>query len=124
MLQSSAFIGRALRTQYLKPRQKYGAYCRTISYNILANAEDADECVNDTYLSAWNLCRPTVRRILRRTCKAFKVVFLNRLRDGNSLKRRQGDSGSAGRACGRRWILADVEKEITVRELNGDTEHA
>ena len=22
---------------------KYGSYCRTISYNILANAEDADE---------------------------------------------------------------------------------
>ena len=34
--------------------QKYGKYCRIIAYNILENAEDAEECVNDTWLSAWN----------------------------------------------------------------------
>ena len=33
---------------------KYGAYCRTIAYNILTNDEDAEECVNDTWLGAWN----------------------------------------------------------------------
>ncbi len=33
---------------------KYGSYCRTIAYNILLNSEDSEECVNDTYLSAWN----------------------------------------------------------------------
>ena len=27
---------------------KYGKYCRAISFNILANGDDADECVNDT----------------------------------------------------------------------------
>lgn len=34
--------------------QKYGSYCRIIAYNILENGEDSDECVNDTWLSAWN----------------------------------------------------------------------
>lgn len=33
---------------------KYGNYCYSIAYNILANAEDANESVNDTYLGAWN----------------------------------------------------------------------
>ena len=33
---------------------KYGKYCRTISNNILADTSDAEECVNDTYLKAWN----------------------------------------------------------------------
>lgn len=33
---------------------KYGPYCRTIAWNILSNHEDCEECVNDTYLSAWN----------------------------------------------------------------------
>lgn len=28
--------------------KKYGKYCYAIAYNILANAEDADEIVNDT----------------------------------------------------------------------------
>lgn len=34
--------------------EKYGRYCKFIAKNILNNDEDAEECVNDTYLSAWN----------------------------------------------------------------------
>ena len=33
---------------------KYGHYCRSIARNILRSEEDAEECVNDTYLAAWN----------------------------------------------------------------------
>jgi len=39
-------------------RTKYGTYCRTIAGNILHNAEDADECVNDTLLRVWNAIPP------------------------------------------------------------------
>lgn len=38
--------------------EKYGSYCYSIAYNILANAEDANESVNDTYLDAWNSMPP------------------------------------------------------------------
>lgn len=34
--------------------EKYGHYCRSIARNILDSEEDAEECVNDTYLNAWN----------------------------------------------------------------------
>ncbi len=37
---------------------KYGAYCTSIARNILGNHEDAEECVNDTYLNAWNSIPP------------------------------------------------------------------
>lgn len=37
---------------------KYGKYCYTIAFNILANEEDADESVNDTYMGAWNSMPP------------------------------------------------------------------
>lgn len=30
---------------------KYGGYCKSIAKNILGNNEDAEECVNDTYLN-------------------------------------------------------------------------
>ena len=33
---------------------KYGSYCTSIAKNILGNNEDAEECVNDTYLGLWN----------------------------------------------------------------------
>lgn len=37
---------------------KYGDYCHSISYNILHNNEDAEECVNDTWLGAWKSMPP------------------------------------------------------------------
>jgi RNA polymerase sigma-70 factor (ECF subfamily) len=38
--------------------KKYSGYCFHISYRILQNSEDAEECVNDTYLHAWNAMPP------------------------------------------------------------------
>ena len=38
--------------------KKYGQCCRGVSYNILSNREDTEECVNDTYLAAWNNIPP------------------------------------------------------------------
>lgn len=35
-------------------QQKYGAYLLKVAYNILSDFEDSRECVNDTYLKAWN----------------------------------------------------------------------
>ena len=46
--------------------QKYGNYCYAISANILHSREDAEECVNDTYLRAWDAIppkRPTAFRV-------------------------------------------------------------
>ena len=37
---------------------KYGRYCHTIAYNILRSDEDSEECVNDTWLNAWNAIPP------------------------------------------------------------------
>lgn len=36
----------------------YGKFCHKIAMNILANNEDADECVNDTYARAWSAIPP------------------------------------------------------------------
>ena len=38
--------------------EKYGSYCRSISYHILKNKQDAEECVNDTWIRAWNAIPP------------------------------------------------------------------
>jgi RNA polymerase sigma-70 factor (ECF subfamily) len=37
---------------------KYGKLCRRLAINILSNKEDAEECVNDTYLGTWNAIPP------------------------------------------------------------------
>lgn len=38
--------------------EKYGKICTKIAYNILSNAQDAEECVNDAYLGVWNTVPP------------------------------------------------------------------
>ena len=45
--------------------QKYGAYCHTIAYNVVRNRQDAEECVNDTYVQAWNAMPPQKPTVLR-----------------------------------------------------------
>lgn len=45
-------------------QNKYGGYCHAIAYNILNNALDADECVNDTWLRSWNVMPPQRPNIL------------------------------------------------------------
>lgn len=37
---------------------KYGMVCNRIARNILKNDLDAEECVNDTFLAAWNSIPP------------------------------------------------------------------
>lgn len=45
-------------TAIRETEQKYGRYLSKIAYNILADSEDSKECVNDTYLKAWNSIPP------------------------------------------------------------------
>ena len=37
---------------------KYGKICHNLSYNIVNSRRDAEECVNDAYLGAWNAIPP------------------------------------------------------------------
>ena len=37
---------------------KYGRLCFSVANNILNNREDSEECVNDTWLHAWNAIPP------------------------------------------------------------------
>ena len=59
--------------------QKYGNFLFGLAWNILHSRDDADECVNDTYLSAWNAIPP-------QRPNAFKV-WLGRITRNLSLDR-------------------------------------
>lgn len=39
-------------------QKKYGRYCHSIAYHVLYNEQDTEECVNDTYVAAWNAIPP------------------------------------------------------------------
>ena len=44
--------------------RKYGRYLFKIAYNILFDSEDCKECVNDTYMKAWNVIPPQNPKVL------------------------------------------------------------
>ena len=59
--------------------EKYGAYCRKIADNILSSHEDAEECVNDTYLNAWNKIPPTrPNHFSAFLCKITRLISLKK----------------------------------------------
>lgn len=70
---------------------KYGKYCRYISYNVLKNREDSEECVNDTYLRAWESMPPTRPQYLAAFLgKITRNLSLDRYRKNVARKRGGG----------------------------------
>lgn len=70
---------------------KYGAYCHSISYNILGNKQDAEECVNDTYLSVWNRIPPTKPTYFSVFLgKITRNLSISRWRSSQTMKRGKG----------------------------------
>lgn len=74
-------------------REKYGVYCYTISHNILLNREDAEECVNDTYLKVWNSIPPKRPNVLRLyLAKITRNLSLDRYDERFAEKRGGGET--------------------------------
>lgn len=72
---------------------KYGRYCYSISHNILHNDEDAEECVNDTYLRAWNAMPPhRPNRLSVFLGKITRNLSLNKYKRFNAEKRGFGET--------------------------------
>ena len=70
---------------------KYGRLCRQISYNILNNQEDAEECVHDAYIGVWNAIPPIrPNHLLSFICKITRNQSLKRLESMTRQKRSQG----------------------------------
>lgn len=73
--------------------EKYGHYCAAIARNILCNQEDEEECINDTWLHAWNAMPPHRPQVLRTFLgKLTRNLSLKRLEMRNAQKRGGGDT--------------------------------
>lgn len=59
--------------------RKYGELCYHIAIHILSRREDAEECVSDTYLGAWNAMPPHRPKLLS--------AFISRITRNQALKK-------------------------------------
>ena len=100
-------------------QERYGAYCFTVANNILSNREDAEECVNDTYLKAWNTIppkRPNVFRLY--LARIARNLSLDRYEKRMAEKRGGGETALAVEELSELTACSvSVEGEIMKREL-------
>lgn len=67
---------------------KYGKIFRKLSYNIVNNRQDAEECVNDAYLGAWNTIPPEQPDpLLPYICKIVRNISLKSYHRNAAAKR-------------------------------------
>lgn len=70
---------------------KYGKYCHRIAKNLLTIHEDAEECVNDTYLAAWNTMPPEKPSLLSAfLSRIVRNLAISRFRRDHAKKRYDG----------------------------------
>ncbi len=73
--------------------EKYGSYCGRIAMNILDDARDAEECVNDTWLRTWESIPPQRPDCLRAWLgRITRNLSLNRFAANRTTKRGSGQA--------------------------------
>lgn len=76
--------------------RKYGRYLSKIAYNILFDKEDSEECVNDTYMKAWNAIPPQRPKILSTfLAKITRRLAIDIFRKKNAEKRGKSEFASS-----------------------------
>ena len=99
---------------------KYGKVCRRISYNIVNNWQDVEECVNDTYLGAWNAIPPAKPNPLQAyICKIVRNISLKRYYRKETLKRNSVYEIAMQELEDYLSAPNTVEAEMEARELAG-----
>ena len=67
---------------------KYGRLCFSVANRILESNEDSEECVNDTWLRAWDEIPPTrPNHFSAFLCKITRILSLKKLEFSNAMKR-------------------------------------
>ncbi len=71
--------------------RKYGATLKKTAANILRDRQDAEECVNDAYMGAWNSLPPhRPDRLGSYVCRIARNLAIGRLRSETAQKRNDG----------------------------------
>lgn len=71
--------------------RKYGAHLRRVSVNLTGILEDAEECVNDTYLTAWKRMPPDEPKMLKAyLTRIVRNISVSLFRRRHALKRYRG----------------------------------
>lgn len=96
--------------------RRFGCRLQQLAQNILLNQQDAQECVNDTYLAVWNSIPPqNPDPLLPYICRLCKNIAISRLRTLTAQKR--GGYLLALDELDQAIGTLDLDEAISAREL-------
>jgi len=107
-----------------KTEEKYGKFCLNIANNILRNREDSEECVNDTWMRAWQSIPPTIPECLRIFLgKITRNLAFDKYRANHSAKRGGGEIDLVLEeleevVAGRDSVEIQLEEKMLTEEIN------
>ncbi|MCR5279202.1 MAG: sigma-70 family RNA polymerase sigma factor [Lachnospiraceae bacterium] len=82
---------------------KYGRFLHFLAMNVLSVKEDAEECVSDTYVTAWNKIPPIIPDSLK--------AFLGRIVRDNAISKYRANH-AAKRYSGMDVLLSELEEVL------------
>ena len=97
---------------------KYGKVIHNLSYNILNDRLDVEECVNDSYLGVWNAIPPErPNPLLTFVCKIVRNISIKKYHAKTAIKRNSAYDVAMSEVAN--YILApnNVEAEMEAKEL-------
>lgn len=99
---------------------KYGAVYRKVAKNILNNTLDAEECVNDAYLGAWNTIPPNhPDQLFSYVCRIVRNLSIAKYHKNTALKRNSVYDTALDELEGCLASEKNVEEELSAKELSG-----
>ena len=97
---------------------KYGNACNKVAKNILNNILDAEECVNDAYLGAWNTIPPqNPNPLLTYICRIVRNLSIKKYHANTSVKRNSFYDAALDELEECVSSSESVEAEISAKEL-------
>lgn len=97
---------------------KYGKVFHSLSFKILNNQLDAEECVNDSYLGTWNAIPPAKPNpLLAFVCKIVRNISLKRYEQNTAAKRNSYYDVAMEELEDCLTSTITIEEEIAEREL-------
>lgn len=68
--------------------KRHGNPVRKVAYNILCNVQDTEECVNDTWLAAWNSIPPQIpEKLCTFVCRIARNLAVKKYHSNSAEKR-------------------------------------
>ncbi len=106
------------QTAIAETDRKYGTYCYSIASNLLGR-EDSEECVNDTYHTAWTRIPPEVPQSLKAYLgRIVRNISISRFRRSHAQKRNSGANVLLSELEDCLPSAETVESEVDSRELS------